>query len=81
MISVHSSATKHAISADDSIEAATNALWIEPLDEEIPSRELRLGFDRNGRLLEIVVLIFDSGNELIIHAMKARKAYLLLLDI
>lgn len=25
-----------------------------------------------GRLLETVVLVFDSGNELVIHAMKAR---------
>jgi hypothetical protein len=29
-----------------------------------------------GALLELVVLVFDSGNELIIHAMAARKQYL-----
>ncbi|MBR5950204.1 MAG: toxin [Actinomycetaceae bacterium] len=52
---------------------------MEPLDEENPQRELRLGFDTSGRLLELVVLIFDSGNELIIHAMKARKQYRALL--
>lgn len=32
-----------------------------------------------GRLLEIVVLRFDSGDEMIIHAMKARAQYLDLL--
>lgn len=42
--------------------------------------QLRLGFDTAGRLLEIIVLHFDSGHELIIHAMKARTAYLNLLD-
>jgi len=31
-------------------------------------------------MLEIVVLHFDSGNELIIHAMKARSTYLDLMD-
>lgn len=41
-------------------------------DEEDPSRQLRLGFHTKGRLLELVVLIFDSGNELVIHSMKAR---------
>jgi hypothetical protein len=42
------------------------------LDDDSPARQLRLGFDTHGRLLETVVLRFDSGNELIIHAMKAR---------
>lgn len=41
-------------------------------------RELRLGFDTKGRALEVVVLTFDSGNELIIHAMKAREQCLAL---
>ncbi|EPD69203.1 hypothetical protein HMPREF1219_01428 [Corynebacterium pyruviciproducens ATCC BAA-1742] len=64
---------------DDILYATAWPQWIEPLDEEDPHRELRLGFDPNGRLLEIVVLIFDSGNELVIHAMKARQQYLRLL--
>jgi hypothetical protein len=32
------------------------------------------------RPLEVVVIRFDSGNELVIHAMKARRQYLDLLD-
>lgn len=32
-----------------------------------------------GRALEVVVLTFGNGNELIIHAMKAREQYLALL--
>ena len=69
---VHQSARKHGISDEDSIYAATWALWIEDLDEDNPSRQFRVGFDARGRLLELVVLAFDSGNELIIHSMKAR---------
>jgi hypothetical protein len=38
-----------------------------------------LGFDTNARLLETVVLVFESGDEMVIHAMPARKKYLDLL--
>lgn len=51
-------------------------LWIEPIDEEgWPHRDLRLGFDSQARLLEIVVLSFASGDEMVIHTMPARKQY------
>lgn len=76
---IHPSALKHGISVEDAIQAATWALWIEDLGDEEPSRQLRLGFDTRGRLLETVVLTFDSGNELVIHAMKARPHLLDLL--
>jgi hypothetical protein len=67
-VKVHDSALKHGILPKDAIQAATWALWIEELDEKSPARQLRLGFDTQGRLLETVVLVFDSGNELVIHA-------------
>jgi hypothetical protein len=78
-VKVHASALKHGISPEDAIEAASHALWIVDLEDDSPSRQLRLGFDANGRLLETVVLVFDSGNEMIIHAMKARPPTLELL--
>lgn len=71
-MNVHDSALKHGVLREDAIHAATWAVWIEDLDENSPARQLRLGFDTLGRLLETVVLVFDSGNELVIHAMKAR---------
>ena len=40
-----------------------------------PGRELRLGFDTATRLLETVVLVFETGDEMVIHAMPARKKY------
>jgi hypothetical protein len=55
-------------------------VFVSNLDEDSPARQLRLGFDAAGRLLEVVVLSFDSGNELVIHAMKARRQYLDLLE-
>lgn len=78
-MNVHDSALKHGVSEDDARQAASWPLWIEDLDDNSPSRQLRLGFDTQGRLLETVVLVFDSGNELVIHAMKARPQMLDLL--
>ncbi|PZE27236.1 MULTISPECIES: toxin [unclassified Curtobacterium] len=77
---VHRSAGKHGIDATDAVHAAERYVYAAPLDDESPAREFRLGFDAAARLLEIVVLRFDSGNELIIHAMPARSQYLDLVD-
>ena len=54
---------------------SSSATWTR----DSPARQLRLGFDAAGRLLEVVVG-FDEGNELLIHAMRARRQYLDLLD-
>lgn len=77
---VHEAALKHGVTPEDALQAATWPIWIEDLDDDSPARQLRLGFDVQGRLLETVVLVFDSGSELVIHAMKARRQYLALLD-
>lgn len=77
---VNPSALKHGVQAEDALHAATHWAYASEPDEDNPARQLRLGFDTTGRMLEIVVLHFDSGNELIIHAMKARSTYLALLD-
>jgi hypothetical protein len=44
-------------------------------DRDGPPRELRLGPDRAGNLLEVVVLLLDDGEQLIIHAMRMRPGY------
>lgn len=78
-MNVHDSALKHGVTTEDAIYAATWALWVEDLDQDNPSRQLRLGFDTRGILLETVVLLFDGGSELVIHAMRARPQYIELL--
>lgn len=61
---------------EDAVQAADLSLWVEPLEEdEWPHRELRLGFDTQARLLETVVLILQGGDEMVIHAMPARKQF------
>ena len=72
---VHESALAHDIDPKDATYAAENWIFAAPQNEDSPVPEFRLGFDPHGRLLEVVVLIFDSGNEMLIHAMKARKRY------
>lgn len=71
-MNVHDAALKHGVSPEDATQAASWPIWVEDLDDDSPERQLRLGFDTQGRLLETVVLTFDSGTELVIHAMKAR---------
>ncbi len=78
-VDVHDSALKHGVRAEDALLAASRYLVAVGLDDESPGRELRLGFSTTGQLLETVVLTFDSGKELVIHAMKARAKYLDLL--
>ncbi|MBX3312246.1 MAG: hypothetical protein KF916_05050 [Microbacteriaceae bacterium] len=70
------SALKHKISEADTLAAASDPEIAMYLDEEHPQRQLRLGFDTRGRLLETVVLIWDDGTEEVIHSMKARKKYI-----
>lgn len=72
---VRRSALKHGISDRDGIEAATWPALTMRLDDENPQRQLRLGFDTKGRLLETVVLTWDDGTEELIHVMKARPQY------
>ena len=73
---VHPTALKHGVSETDASLVAAWPHWIEPLeDDDWPHRELRLGFDSAGRLLEVVVLTFKNDDELVIHAMPARKQY------
>lgn len=69
------SARKHGISDEDAMAAARSVLAGGHLDDDNPQRELRIGLDSAGRLLEIVVLLWDDGEVEIIHAMKARAAY------
>lgn len=82
---LHESARKHFrsdhLTVAGVLYAAQHVTYRAPLDDEDdPRRWLLLGFDDTGRLLELVVLIFDSGEELLIHAMKARPQYLYLLS-
>ena len=79
-VEVHASARKHGIADEDTIHAAEQFMVAYQLDNnDGPRKELRLGPDRAGNLLEVVVLLLDDGRELIIHSMRMRPTYLDLL--
>ena len=44
-------------------------------DDDSPHRTLVLGPDRAGNMLEVIVLHFDDGREMAIHAMPMRSQY------
>ena len=82
---LHGSARKHfardRLTEVGVLDAAGSPVYRAPLDDEDdPRRWLLLGFDDAGRILELVVLVFDSGDQMVIHAMKARPQYLDLLS-
>lgn len=77
---IRRSARKHGITDDDIRAALATPLLSGPLDDDHPQRMLVLGFDPQARVLELVVLHFDDGSTEVIHAMKARRTYLDLLD-
>ena len=78
---IHASARKH-FERDRLTDKAVlytyeHALNSCPLEgEDDPRRWLVVGIDQSGRVLEMVVLVFDGGGELLIHAMKARPQFL-----
>ena len=71
------SARKHGIADEEILHAIAHALTADEVDED-PIRYLILGPDSSGNLLEIVVLDRPNG-PCVIHAMKMREKYRVLL--
>ena len=73
---IHRSASKHGVGDGDAFHAVANALVVADMgDGESPLRTLVLGPDRSGNMLEVIVLHFDDGREMVIHAMSMRAHY------
>jgi hypothetical protein len=79
---VHRAARKHTVPDEDTTHAASHAIMAYPLTDDGqpgPVRELLLGPDRAGNLLEIVALVLDDDRRLIIRSMPMRPKYRALL--
>lgn len=73
---LHRSSAKHGVDPDDVLHAVEAALVVADMgDDDSPTRTLILGPDRAGNLLEVIVLHFDDGREMAIHAMPMRSQY------
>ena len=75
-VEFHRSAGKHGVDADDVLHAVANALVVADMGyDDSPLRTLALGPDRSGNMLEVIVLHFDDGRKMVIHAMPMRTNY------
>ena len=72
---IHRSAHKHGVAEVDIRHAVEHRAYEGEPDDDMPAKQFLLGWDTHGRLLEIAILTFDSGNQLFIHAMKARRRF------
>ncbi|MCL1849533.1 MAG: hypothetical protein FWF83_07695 [Clostridiales bacterium] len=68
------SARKHGISDIDIEHVFENAINSIVLDES-PTKIMLFGFDTIGRALEIGYFINESGEFIVMHAMKLRRSY------
>lgn len=70
------SARKHGVSDEDVLHAIDQlVVEYEVGDDDPPRRWLVFGPNRAGLMLELIVLVFDDGAEMVIHAMPMRSKY------
>ena len=74
-ISIRSSARRHGIADEDIRHALAHPQVIHDIERDRWQRQLVLGPGRAGGPLELVVLTFDDGRAIVIHAMKLRRTY------
>ncbi len=58
---VNPSALTHVISQTDILYAAENWAYASDPDDDMPTKQFVLGFDRSGRLLELAILTSTAG--------------------
>jgi hypothetical protein len=75
-VEIHRSARKHGVTDRQILHALDHARLVADLDDDAtPARTLGLGPDPSGNMLELVVLHFDDGRDMVIHAMPMRRQY------
>jgi len=75
-VEINESAQKHGVSDEDVLHAIDQLLVeCEIGDDDPPRRWLVLGPNRAGLMWELIVLVFDDGAEMVIHAMPMRSKY------
>jgi uncharacterized DUF497 family protein len=75
-VEIHRSARKHGINDHQINHVLDHAQVVADLDDDTtPARTLVLGPDRAGNMVELIVLYFDDGREMVIHAMPMRREY------
>ena len=78
-IEFNKSAFKHGISEDNIRHALNFSEYEGPLDDDC-NKYIVIGFDKSGKLLEILYNRIDDDTISVFHAMKFRDIFLYLLD-
>ena len=79
-VRIRASARKHGIHDEDIRHALRHALGWKRLDRVgVPAMTLIVGPDRAANLLETIVVHDDDGTDVVIHAMRLRPRYRMLL--
>ena len=77
---IHRSARKHRVADPDITHAYKHALVQLDLDPaEHPPRFAMVGPDTSGNFIELICIEADDSRTIVIHAMRARPAFLALL--
>jgi hypothetical protein len=75
-VEIHRSARKHGVTDRQILHALDHARLVADLqDDTSPARTLVLGYDPAGNMLELIVLHFDDGRDMVIHVMPMRRQY------
>ena len=73
------SAFNHSVTEADILKAIDGYLYDGPMDDDVNKR-LLLGLDAKNNLLEIMYNIINGNRINVFHAMKVRRALMVLLD-
>lgn len=71
------SARKHGVGDEDRLWAIDHALATADVETDFAGAIngiIHIGPSRAGHLLEVVTIVTDGGDELVIHAMRARRS-------
>lgn len=73
---IHSSARRHGVRDDDIRHATNHPLVVVDLDPDAdPPKQLAIGPDQAGNMLEVIVLVLADDRLLAVHAMPLRGKY------
>lgn len=73
---IHRSARRHGVKDADIRHATESPLVVVDLDPETdPPKQLAIGPDRAGNLIEVIMLVLEEDRLLAIHAMSLRPAF------
>ncbi len=77
---IHRSALKHGVTRPQISHATDHLVALADLDPESdPPKVLLIGPDKAGNLLELIALVLQGDELLVIHAMRLRSQFFILL--